>query len=187
MSEIIRKTEGEKLKHQWVMVEDALRWAHRWAHKSLIKSPSVQRSSRSSDPHALTQLDNVAQATMILAFVQRSLPEIDRDVISLFFIPPGDARKEFLAAYVGHRLHEQLNRPKWWVVDVLRDWSGARAHHQVKWWCENLGQSQPTLWRWARGRDDRSVYTTIERDLAKAIDSLHEPMVERKWIGEEKS
>lgn len=170
------------MQDQWDAVEDVLRFAHRWSCASLIKPPSMQRSSRSSDPQLLTKLDNVAQAAMILAFVQRELPEIERDVVTLFFTPPGEARKEFLSAYVGHRLHENLNRPKWWIVDVLRQWSGARPQHTVKWWCENLHQSQPTLWRWARGRDDRSVYSAVERDLYRGLDALSGPMRERKWI-----
>lgn len=168
------------MKHQWKTVEDALRWAHYWQVKTLIKSPSVQRSSKSSDPNALTQLDNVAQAALIISMCRRELPEIDFDVLSLLYTVPGDAatqaRKEFLAAYVGHRIHEQTGRPKWWTVDVLREWSGAKPLHTQSWWSHNISVPVRTLYSWAKGRNDKAIYTVVERDLSRAVDALHDPM-----------
>ena len=174
------------MKHQWPTVDAALRWAHYWQVKTLIKPPSVQRSSAETSPSAMSPMDNVAQAAMILAFVSRELREPERDVIDLFYIVPGCTslanRKEFLARYVGHRIHEQCNRPKWWTVDVLREWSGVNAEHNIEWWAHNLGRDRMTLWRWSRGRDDRSVYTAVERDLARALDELADKFAAREWI-----
>ena len=104
----------------------------------------------------MSPLDNVAQAAMILAFTQRELSEHWRDVVDLFYIIPGTTelanRKEFLARYVGHRIHEKCNRPKWWTVDVLREWSGVKAEHSIEWWSQNLKRDRVTLGRWSRGR-----------------------------------
>lgn len=162
-----------------------MRFAHRWSNRVVIKSPSVQRVSGDTSPSALTKLDNVAQAAMILAFTERTLSEVERDVIALYFEPPGSGHKEFCAAYVGHRLSEQLNRPKWWAVDVLREWSGIGSQHKIDWWAENLGRNRKTLYTWSRSRDPQSVYSVINRELAVALGKLHEPMHERKWVCEE--
>lgn len=151
----------------------------------MIKSPSVQRVSGDTSPSALTKLDNVAQAAMILAFTERTLSEVERDVIALYFEPPGSGHKEFCAAYVGHRLSEQLNRPKWWVVDVLREWSGTGAQHKIDWWAQNLHKHRNTLHLWGRSRDPRSVYSVINRELTGALGKLWDPMHDRKWICED--
>ena len=177
--------EERNLKHQWDTVEDVLRFAHRWSNRTVIKSPSVQRVSGDTSPSALTQLDNVAQAAMILAFVDRTLLEVERDVVALYFAPPTAGQKEFCATYVGHRLSEQLSRPKWWVVDVLREWSGAGALHNVDWWAQNLQRNRKTLYTWSRSRDPQSVYSVINRELAVALGKLSDPMYARKWICED--
>lgn len=177
------------MRDQWPTVDAALRWAHYWKFKTEIwpiKLPSVQRSSPDTSPTAMSPMDGVVQSAMILAFVARELREPERDVVDLLYLVPGTrslaARKELLARYVGHRIHEQCNRPKWWTVDVLREWSNVTPEHPVDWWANNLGRDRTTLWRWARGRDDRAIYTAVERDLARAIDQLSDKMIDRGLV-----
>lgn len=167
-------------------VDDVLRFAHKWEAASLIKSPSVQRSSRSSSPDAFTPLDCVADAAMILSLVRRTLAANDLFVVRMFYIVPATPelkkRKEELTVDVAERLTREIRRPKWWIADVLREWSGVKPDHDYKYWARNLSVSQATLYRWARGRNKDSIYTTVEADMQRATDALYDAMLEVKLL-----
>lgn len=175
--------------HHWVGIDDVLRFAHKWEAASLIKSPSVQRSSRSSDPDSMCPLDNVAQAALILSLAKRTLSASELSTIRLYYLIPADPQlqkqKTVLILHTADRLHVKTGRPRWWLADVLREWSGGYPEHDAKWWSENLKVTKMTLWRWAKNRNGDSIYAIANAELARAKDKLHSAAITAGLLGAE--
>ncbi len=172
----------EKFEH----VKDVLRYAHRWEAAELIKSPSVQRSSRSSDPLNMTPIDHVLQAEMILALVRRSL--LSRQILTLrmYYIQPADAflrkRKADLIKDRAEWICRGSGRPVHFIEDMIRKWTGQKPHHILKWWSDHLKVSERTLNYWATSKKPDSVCSVVERELEAAHDRLADPMREAGYF-----
>lgn len=123
---------------------------------------------------------------MIFSLMRRVLPHRQLFTVRLQHIIPATPalrkRKDELLEDSADWIHRQTNYPKWWVADVLRRWANEPEVHSVSWWAHHLGKPQSTLWRWAWGKNNQSVYTIIQRELDQAIDALAEPMRERKLV-----
>lgn len=166
---------------KFACVEDVLRYAHRWEAATPIKSPSVQRGSRGTNPDDLTPEDNVRQSVMILSLVRRSLLSSQILTLRMYYIQPADAflrkRKADLIKDRAEWICRDSGRPVFFVEDTLRKWTGQSPHHILKWWSDHLKVSERTLNYWATSsKKPDSVYSVVERELQTAHDRLADPM-----------
>lgn len=161
-------------------VKDVLRYAHHWEAATPIKSPSVQRGSRGTNPDDLIPEDHVKQSVMILSLVRRSLPSSQILTLRMYHIQPADdflrKRKSDLIKNRAEWICRDHDRPIHFIEDTLRKWTGQKPHHILKWWSDHLKVSERTLNYWATSKKSDSVYSVVERELQAAYDRLADPM-----------
>jgi len=193
---MIRPSKGSDQHHEapFRSPENALSFAYNVEAQAVVKVSSYFRQMRGSTVRLgkrnkpLDPYDRHAQAALILAFLERTLPPVEKIVVQAYHTQPNEPWLEkrkladmMLLVEMSMTLEGAPRMARRYVEDVGRGWVGYRRHHDDKWWERHLGCPHDTLRRWRSGRSDRGwlgFVTHLESRYKGAIALLTEPMYE---------
>ena len=173
--------------------ESALRFSYNTEARDCVKISSYLRDlrggsvkSRSSDG----PFDIHAQAAMIIALAERSLPDRQLIAIRAYYTMPNqkdlEDRKQNDCMILAELVRDgQSMIPFWYAVDCIREWSRLRRHHTDTWWSKRLNIHSRQLSRYhlgARNKGFVGVLPFVNELFALAIDKMTSLMQERGLI-----
>jgi hypothetical protein len=176
-------------------VDAALRFAYRVEGSAIVKVSSLFRQMRGSTVRGrrLTDgpWDDHGQAAMILALTDRILAPQKMVCVRGYYTQPNDqaleTRKQTDYRILAEIVRETVPAPHWYVVDVIREWSGDRRQHADGWWAEQLRIHVKQLSRYRFGRrerDSQGILSVMDKLYLSALSDLYGPMEESGLVGE---
>lgn len=147
----------------FVSVDQALRAAYGCAARVICPTSTIFRdmrqiNNRTSAP--MSQWEMLAQGGLILQAVRRGIDIGAKLALDAYYTVPSDRKQRAYKDYKCRALAIKLSLdgcdvPAHYLYDVVREWAGARRHHDDTWWAQRLGKSPRTLHRWRAGNPDR--------------------------------
>jgi len=142
---------------------EAIAWALRRLRTPIVKSPSIFKMGRKTAIFErypdCSPWEKVAEAVFILRVVERNLTEIECAVLQTYFTG-GLERGEQVAQLVGR----ELDRDRWFVLDILKSWARDRPRHSTAWWAKKYRVSGSTISRW-----NEKIIENLDIKLASAM------------------
>lgn len=126
---------------------EAISWAMRRLRTPVKSNPSIYQMGRKSIGFSyceeLGPWDKVAEAVFILKAVGKVLTPLERSVLQTYFTG-GIEQGEQVARWVSR----EINRDRWFCLDIVRTWAMERPRHSTQWWAKKYGVGTSTVSRW---------------------------------------
>ena len=126
---------------------EAIAWALRRLRTPIVQSPSIFKMGRKTAIFErypdCSPWEKVAEAVFILKVVERNLTRVECAVLQTYFTGGFELGEE-----VAKLLSRELNRDRWFVLDILKAWATERPRHSTKWWGKKYQVGNSTISRW---------------------------------------
>lgn len=125
--------------------------------------------------------EQIIENAYLLQTVRSVLRLDDRNLVDCYYTVNDHgrlrARKEFMCAMAAESLKDRIGAPKWYITDLVREWSHMGRTHDDRWWQEHLliRQRQLQTWR-VGGKRTLGVMPTLHAWLDGIEDRLGEEM-----------
>lgn len=162
-------------------VWEALEFAFSNADKSTVKIASTQAGSNGTNDEIPTVWDKIAYSSLILKSLYRCSIQ-DRYAIELH-LSRSEEVVEDRAEWLGVRAARDLKTPKWFTIDVCRDWSRhGRMKKNYRDWEINLGLGRTQIHTIAKSKKDTSIMNYLDFWEKKGLGEAEIDLFERGLI-----
>ena len=134
---------------------EAINWAMRRMKtpiltKSTIYSMARKRAIFEWMPD-YSPWEKLAEAVYILKAVNRTCTLAEILALETYYLGGTNKRAPLLAK----RISRELNRDRWFTLDIVKAWARERPRHTTKWWGRKYGVSTSTISRWQQEIDEK--------------------------------
>lgn len=150
-------------------VEQALSRSYAVAGSLIYKGPSFFESMRGSTVRGetMTPWDRLADACNVIAMCDDVMTVKHQLVVKAHYTSPAPLSikqkiqyTSILSAYLYTHQCKQGNR--FFIMDVVREWTGLKRHHTDTWWAEHMGCKSNTIHYLKLGRKNRPAKGIVE-------------------------